>query len=355
MAREKTGASFSQATFGITGPHDGYIFYEAPAVTTGDGNLVLATGSNGTYNRIVLAAGGYESGNEQITITPAETGVRPGNVHIEINTPSTSPTTGALTVVGGVGISGDVNIAGNIVFGGTGTTLSTTTLTVSDPIVRVGSANASDSVDLGIVGEYTSGGVTKYTGVVRDATDGVVKFYKDTTVAPSNGVVNFSGAGLAYTDIKTGAINSGAITATGLSTTSLTATGTVSLSGTVDIQELRENVVPVTLSTNTATCDWSLGNIYYISTAPTGNMTFNFTNVPTDNDKVMTVNVMVTQGSTGYIPTTLQIAGTNQTIRWPLGISPTATSSAGKIDIFTFTLLRSGSAWIVFGNANLNY
>jgi len=350
-----TGASFSQATFGITGPHDGYIFYEAPAVTTGDGNLVLATGSNGTYNRIVLAAGGYESGNEQITITPAETGVRPGNVHIEINTPSTSPTTGALTVVGGVGISGDVNIAGNIVFGGTGTTLSTTTLTVSDPIVRVGSANASDSVDLGIVGEYTSGGVTKYTGVVRDATDGVVKFYKDTTVAPSNGVVNFSGAGLAYTDIKTGAINSGAITATGLSTTSLTATGTVSLSGTVDIQELRENVVPVTLSTNTATCDWSLGNIYYISTAPTGNMTFNFTNVPTDNDKVMTVNVMVTQGSTGYIPTTLQIAGTNQTIRWPLGISPTATSSAGKIDIFTFTLLRSGSAWIVFGNANLNY
>ncbi len=69
----------------------------------------------------------------------------------------------------------------------------------------------------------------------------------------------------------------------------------------------------------------------------------------------MTVNVMVTQGSTGYIPTTLQIAGTNQTIRWPLGISPTATSSAGKIDIFTFTLLRSGSAWIVFGNANLNY
>jgi hypothetical protein len=350
-----TGANFSQATYGITGPHDGYVFYEAPTTTAGDGNLVLGTGANGTYNRIVIAAGGLTSGNEQITITPAKTGVRSGNVHIEIATPSTSPTTGALTVVGGVGISGDVNIAGNIVFGGTGTTLSTTTLTVTDPIVRVGSGNASDSVDLGIVGEYTSGGVKKYTGVVRDATDGVVKFYKDTTVAPSAGVVNFSGAGLAYTDIRTGAITSGAITATGVSTTSLTATGTVSLSGTVDIQELRENLVPITLSTNTATCDWSLGNIYYISTAPTGNMTFNFTNVPTDNDKVMTVNVVVTQGSTGYIPTTLQIGGTNQTIRWPNNSAPTPTSSAGKLDIFSFTFMRSGSAWIVLANSNLNY
>jgi hypothetical protein len=84
-------------------------------------------------------------------------------------------------------------------------------------------------------------------------------------------------------------------------------------------------------------------------------MTFNFTNVPTDNDKVMTVNVVVTQGSTGYLPTTLQIAGTNQTIRWPNGLAPTPTSSANKLDIFSFTFMRSGSAWIVLANSNLNY
>jgi len=77
--------------------------------------------------------------------------------------------------------------------------------------------------------------------------------------------------------------------------------------------------------------------------------------MPTDNDKVMTVNVLVTQGSTGYIPTTVQVAGTNQTIRWPNGLTPSPTSSAGKIDIFSFTFLRSGNAWIVFANSNLNY
>jgi len=70
----------------------------------------------------------------------------------------------------------------------------------------------------------------------------------------------------------------------------------------------------------------------------------------------MTINVVVTQGSTGYIPTAFQIAGSNQPIRWAAGVTPTATSSAGKLDIFTFTLLRtSGGSWIVLGSANLNF
>jgi len=103
-----TGSAFNQPSFGITGPNDGYIFYEAPDGTTGKGNLVIATGNNGTENKIILAAGGFGTGNEQIAITPNQ------NVHLEIATPSISPTTGALTVVGGVGILGDMNIAGDV-------------------------------------------------------------------------------------------------------------------------------------------------------------------------------------------------------------------------------------------------
>jgi len=346
-----TGSSFSQATFGITGPNDGYIFMEAPAGTTGAGNLVLATGANGTQNKIIFAAGGYDSGNEQMSITPDQ------NVHIEIATPSTSPSTGALTVVGGVGIQGDVNIAGDIVFGGTGTTLETTTLTVNDPVIRIGTANAADAVDLGIVGQYTSGGVAKYTGVVRDASDGIVKFFKDLTVNPTSGVVNFSGAGLAYTDLKAGALDVSSVTSSGLiSAGSFTTTGGMTVSGTTDIQEMREQIVDVTLASNVGTLDWTAGNIYYIATAPTAAMTLNVTNIPTNSAKAMTINVLVTQGSTGYIPTTFQIDGSNQTVRWAAGVTPTGTSSAGKLDVFTFTLLRtSAGAWIVLGSANLNF
>ena len=142
-----TAASFSDPAFTITGPHDGYIFMEAPTGTAGDGNLVLATGANGTQNKIVFAAGGLDTDNTQMVITPDQ------NVHIEIPTASTSPTTGALTVVGGVGIQGDVNIQGTISFGGAGTTVETDNLSVSEPMIFVANANPANSLDLGIVGE----------------------------------------------------------------------------------------------------------------------------------------------------------------------------------------------------------
>jgi len=344
-----TGSTFNQETFGITGPNDGYIFYEAPAATTGAGNLVFATGANGSDNKIIFAAGGYESGNEQMSITPDQ------NVHIEINTPSTSPSTGALTIVGGVGIQGNVNIAGNLSFGGSGSQTGVQTLEVAFPIVFVGDGNTGDAIDLGIVGEYVSGGTTKYAGVIRDASDQVIKFFKDTTLKPTN-TADLTGA--SYSDIRTAGITSTTINASGLITApgGLTASGAVSLSGTVDIQEMREQIVDVTLASNVGTLDWTAGNIYYVAVAPTGNITFNATNVPSDSSKALTINVLVTQGSTGYIPTTFQIAGTNQTIRWAAGTAPTATSSAGKLDIFTFTLLRtSGGSWIVLGSYNLNF
>ena len=210
-----TASTFSDPAFTITGRNDGYIFMSAPQGTTGNGNLVFATDSTGLQNRIIFAAGGLASNNTQMTIIPNQ------KVAIAINTPSTSPTTGALTVAGGVGIQGDVNIQGNITFAGTGTTLSTTTLTVTDPIVRVGSNNSSDAVDLGLVGEYTVSSTKKYTGLVRDASDGVYKFYKDTTVAPASGVVNFAGAGLAYADVKLAALDAASATIGNVSNTEL--------------------------------------------------------------------------------------------------------------------------------------
>lgn len=152
-----TGSTFSQGAFGITGPNDGYLFYEAPETTTGDGNLVIATGGNGSTNAIIFAAGGFASGRDQMAIYPDV------NVHIEINTPSTSASTGALTVVGGVGISGDmniagdVNIAGQITFGGSGTVVETENLAVVDPMIFVANGQTSgDNVDFAFLGQSRS-------------------------------------------------------------------------------------------------------------------------------------------------------------------------------------------------------
>jgi len=146
-----TSSTFTDPEFSITGKGDGYIFMVgSEAGNLDQGNLVFATGDSGTQNKIIFAAGGLASDNTQMVITPDE------NVHIEIATPSTSPTTGALTVVGGVGIQGDVNIDGSITFGGAGTTVETANIAVTDPLIFTGNQNQGDALDLGFVGEYAN-------------------------------------------------------------------------------------------------------------------------------------------------------------------------------------------------------
>ena len=201
-----TSSNFSDPNFTITGKGDGYIFMVGSENGAEDrGNLVFATGDSGSQNKIIFAAGGLASDNTQMEITPNE------NIHIEINTPSTSPSTGALTIVGGVGINGDVNIAGNISFGGSGTSTSTNNLSVESSVIYVGDGNPGDALDLGMVGEYVTGGNTKYAGLVRDASDGVLKIFKDASTKPVY-TVNFAEAGLAYADIKVNALDASSAT-----------------------------------------------------------------------------------------------------------------------------------------------
>jgi len=284
-----TSSNFADPDFTATGKGDGYIFMVGAAAGSDDGgNLVLATADTGTQNKIIFAAGGLASNNEQMVITPDQ------NVHIEIATPSTSPTTGALTVVGGVGITGNINIAGSLTFGGASSSLQTTTLSVADPLIFVGSDNRTDAVDLGLVAEYatsvstitkavsnkaltsnvatlttstthgfavgdivvvgsvdatfngtyvvkavpttttftfdkTNANVTsaavspagtaevttkrRFAGVLRDASDGLVKFFKDATTKPTS-TVNFGEAGLTYAGIVVGSATIGSVTNT---------------------------------------------------------------------------------------------------------------------------------------------
>lgn len=133
-------------------------------------------------------------------------------------------------------------------------------------------------------------------------------------------------------------------------------TGSATFTGAVQLQEIAEDVADVTLVSNVATLDWTSGNIYYIATAPTDAMTFNVTNLPTTGSKMYGIVVLVVQGSTGRIPSVFQIGGAAQTIKWPGGTAPTPTSSAGKIDIFSFNMQRtSGGQWIVYGSSALNF
>jgi hypothetical protein len=77
------------------------------------------------------------------------------------------------------------------------------------------------------------------------------------------------------------------------------------------------------------------------------NFTPNFTNLPTENDRVIECKLILNQGATPYIPNAIKIAGTDTTINWLASTLPSGT--ANKKDLVTFTFIRTGSVWIVLG------
>jgi hypothetical protein len=185
-----TSETFNTAAFGITGADDGYLFMSAPAGTTGDGALVIATSEYGQTNDIIFATDGFVTGNERVRIIGQSRAGAPAGVVVNIATTATSTTTGALRVNGGVGLQGNLyvggnfNLVGNITIGGSGSTTSTSTLVIENPISFLANANNGDSQDIGIVGQYV-GGTTKYAGVLRDSVTKSFRFFDGLTSKPT--------------------------------------------------------------------------------------------------------------------------------------------------------------------------
>jgi hypothetical protein len=186
-----TSENYADATYGVTGPADGYVFMSAPVGTTGNGSMYLSTSGNGTKNDIVFSTDGFTAGNERMRIVGIDRPGRPAGVEIYIPTTSVSTTTGALRVQGGVGIQGNLNVAGNVsiignlTFGGNGTSVSTSTLTVESPITFVANANNANSFDMGLLGQYKTG-ANVFTGLIRQATTGGWRLIDSISTRPLN-------------------------------------------------------------------------------------------------------------------------------------------------------------------------
>lgn len=128
-----------------------------------------------------------------------------------------------------------------------------------------------------------------------------------------------------------------------------TIAGATSFEGTVTFQETTDVLQTGTVSTTT-NYDMSLGNVFYhAAVGAAANWTANFTNVSTTDNRTVVATIIVTQGATGYIPNAVQIDGSAQTINWVGGSAPTA--GASKKDVFAFSLIRTGAAWLVLGQA----
>jgi len=126
-----------------------------------------------------------------------------------------------------IGLPDDVTISGDLTVNGDTVTVSTATLTVEDPLIKLSKGNNSaDSVDIGFYGLYdTSGSQDLFAGLFRDANDsGKFKLFKDLQAEPTT-TVNTGGTGYAVATLVsnlegnvTGNVTGNADTATALAT-----------------------------------------------------------------------------------------------------------------------------------------
>ena len=84
----------------------------------------------------------------------------------------------------------NITISGNLTVNGTTTSVTSTNLEVSDPLIYVATGNSANTKDIGIVGHFNNG-TYQHTGIVRDATDGKWKLFSGVTTEPSD-TIDFS-------------------------------------------------------------------------------------------------------------------------------------------------------------------
>jgi len=270
---------------------------------------------------------------------------------------STLNVTGATTV-------NDLTVNGNLEITGSSTVINSSSLEIADLAITV-AKNAASSQQANGAGLQISGANAELRWSHDDSALNVNKpllptfsnninlgsaaklwstiyaqTISGTLVEPAQ--TNITAVGVLDSLVVAGAITSYA----NMTTVGLTA------SGMIDILSSRESVVDV-VSASVVAYNFSLGALFFHSTSPAIDWTVNFTNLPTTNGKIITMNIIVPQGATAYKITGCNIDGVVQTIKWFSSAAPSGT--VNKTDIWAFSLIRRQSTWTVLGSASVNF
>ena len=208
---------------------------------------------------------------------------------------------------------------------------------------------------------FSLAGVTAGGNTVPGGTNSHVQFNNNGT---------FAGAGGLTYDIDTGVTTSVSLIVSGnaniqtlnVSNTSQFSGSTTFLSSTnvantLSIQQGREKALVSTSTSGTIDLDVTQSGVFNLTTALTGNVTFNFTNLGTllggldANVRSVTIAVITRTGSTVYFPTSIRVGGSTLliTTRWLNGSTPGAGSILANATVaYTFTIIRTSPALNAF-------
>lgn len=108
--------------------------------------------------------------------------------------------------------------------------------------------------------------------------------------------------------------------------------------------------VSATAATGTINFDTLTQTVLYYTTNASANWTVNFrgssgTSLDTlmSTGQSVTVAFLVTQGSTAYYNSAVQVDGSSVTPKWQGGAAPTAGNASG-VDVYAYTIVKTGSA-----------
>lgn len=241
------------------------------------------------------------------------------------------------TVVGGAIITGDAS--GQLALQAAGSTKLT---------VAAGGVTLANALPVGSGGT----GATTLTGVLKG--NGTSAFTAATAgtdyLAPPSGTAILkanSGGALANATAGTDYVAPG-------TATTFTATQTFSGSSSTlaavltDIAEVA--TVSATAATGTINYDVTTQAVLYYTSNASANWTVNFRgssgtsmNTLLSTGQCITVAFLVTQGSTAYYNSAVQVDGSSVTPKWQGGTAPSS-GNTSSIDVYTYTIVKTGSA-----------
>ena len=210
-------------------------------VTAGDGLVANASGVH------VVAANGISVAADSVGVTTGSTlTVNATGIHVNTDLSITNLT-----------------LSGNLDINGTLTTVDTTNLSVTDSIISLARDNAVDTLDIGFYGKFNDG-ATKYSGLFRDATDGVYRLFSGQIPEPTT-TVDTANVNFAYATLQS-YLTTGALVANS-SAVNITANATVSVALTANTLSL-STALPAT-SGGTGTASYTSGDLLVANTGNT--------------------------------------------------------------------------------------
>ena len=184
-------------------------------VVTANTTLSGTTDSSSSTTGAVIISGGVGVAKKLYVGTDL---VVTTNTTLSGTTDSSSSTTGAVLVTGGVGVAkklyvgtdlsvaGDATFTGNVTFLGANSEVSTTQININDSLIQLANNNTSNTVDIGLFGQYNAGSANVHSGLFRDASDGIWKFFKDYNVEPGT-TIDPTANGFSYANVSIGALS----------------------------------------------------------------------------------------------------------------------------------------------------